>query len=144
MFNLHEIQDQIIQHIHDEAEARAFEIAIPDADTLRRNSKGQIEPYVAFQIQMPQNPIGESFAGVWSADFELPVNLQVVAPTADLSRGIATKLFGSMLGFGVKHGSGLRPRFGGAVMPIANNDGTVQAYIHPMSFGVKVQLAVSP
>lgn len=140
MFNLPDVQEQILQHLSDKAGAEVYEIAIPDPDTLKRNAQGRIEPYVAVQLLMPQHARGESFAGVWSADYDLPINLQAIAPTAELSRALANRLYEAVLGFGIEFGSGFRPRFGGSVMPVTSNDGTVQAYIHPMSFAVRVQL----
>lgn len=144
MYNLPEIQEQILNHVRDRAGVDVYEIAIPDPDTLRRNSKGEIYPYVAIQLLMPQHARGESFAGVWSADYDLPINLQAIAPDAETSRSVANRVYEAVLGFGVEFGSGFRPRFGGSVMPVTSNDGTVQAYIHPMSFSVRVQLFKDP
>lgn len=144
MFNLPDVQEDILQHIRDSVNVDVFEIAIPDPDTVKRNAQGRIYPYVAVQFQMPQHARGESFAGVWSADYDLPINLQAIAPTAELSRELANRLYEAVLGYGIEFGSGFRPRFGGAVIPITSNDGTLQAYIHPMSFAVRVQLFKNP
>lgn len=144
MYNLETVQNQIIAHLKSSTTSEVHEVAIPDPETLKRNSKGEIYPYVAFQIQMPQFARGESFAGVWSADYDLPVNIQAVGPTADISRRLANIIYGAMLGFGINFGSGFRPRFGGSVMPVTSNDGTVQAYIHPMSFSARVELFKTP
>ena len=139
-FNLESVQESFISHLENTVNVDVYEIAMPDLETLKRNSAGMIYPYVAFQLLMPQHARGESFGGVWSADYDLPVNLQAIGPTADLSRKLANRVYEAVLGFAVGHGGGFRPRFGGAVLPIASNDGTVQAYVHPMSFAVRVQL----
>lgn len=141
MYNLNEVRAEVLGHLRTTHNPiPVYHIAIPDVDTLKRNAKGQITPYIAVQILMPQNARGESFAGVWSADYDLPVNLQVITADADLSGEIAAEVFESMLGFGISFGSGFRPRFGGAVLPLTSNDGTIQAFIHPMSFSARVQL----
>lgn len=139
-FNLGSLQDSLLTHLRDKLSVDVFEVAIPDWDTLKSNKAGEFYPYVGVQLQMPLHARGETFAGVWSADYDLPVDLQAVAPTAKMSRELANLVYEAVLGFSVEHGGGFKPRFGGAVLPLQSNDGTVQAFITPMSFVVRAQL----
>lgn len=118
----------------------AFEIAIPEPNTVKRNAAGKIEPYLTYQFGDISDGYSETFAGATSNDFWLPFYVQAIAGDAATARRIGNKLVRVFLGDTHGFGGQVRKRFGGSIFPVANADGTVVAYIFPISLGVKIQL----
>lgn len=119
---------------------KMFEIAAPEPETLERNGKGEVEPYMAYQFVAPSDAGSRTFGGVRTASFWLGINFQVVSSDAALGRKLNNRLFNSVLGFEVPYGGQVETRFSGPMLPIGNMDGTLAAYIFPSSFGAQVQL----
>lgn len=139
-FNLPETQEALETHFKGSFIQPFHETAIPTPETVRRNEAGQIDPYITFQYGDVTDGYSETFGGVETGDFYLPIYFQVVSPEAGISRKLYNKLLETMLGFRTPHGGQVRKGVGGASLPMANDDGTILAYVNPASFKVKVQL----
>ena len=133
-------QQQFIDTLAAEFVQPAFEIAIPEPNTVKRNAAGKIEPYLTYQFGDISDGYSETFAGATSNDFWLPFYVQAIAGDAATARRIGNKLVRVFLGDTHEFGGQVRKRFGGSIFPVANADGTVIAYIFPISLGVKIQL----
>lgn len=119
---------------------KMFEIAAPEPETLKRNGKGEVEPYLSYQFVSPSDAGSRTFGGVRTASFWMGINFQVVASDAALGRKLNNRLFNAVLGFEVPYGGEVETRFTGPMLPIGNMDGTMAAFIFPSSFGAQVQL----
>ena len=133
-------QQQFIDTLAAEFVQPAFEIAIPEPNTVRRNAAGTIEPYITYQFGDISDGYSETFAGATSNDFWLPFYIQAIAGDAATARRMGNKLVRVFLGDTHEFGGQVRKRFGGSIFTVANADGTVVAYIFPVSLGVKIQL----
>lgn len=139
-YSLDETQDDIIAYLKSELKQPLYEVSIPEIQTVKRNAKGEVEPYIAFQFGDLSDGYSETFGGAETNDFWLPIYLQSVASTPEISRKIANRTIKVMLGYHAEYGGQVRKRMGGGMFPISNMDGTIEAYISPTSFGVKIQL----
>lgn len=115
------------------------EQGIPDIDTVRRNSAGEIEPYIAVQFGDLQQQGATSFVGPRGDDYVMPVYFQCIAPEAGIARGIQNKLVNVLLGEGFPWSGNVRKRAGGAMFSMTNSNSATEAYTAPSSFGLLVQ-----
>lgn len=139
-YSLDVSQQNILDRLRSELAQPVHEVSIPEPETVMRNSKGEIDPYIAIQFGDLQDGFSETFGGAQTGDFWLPIYLQAVASKAEISRKISNRIVRTLLGFPERYGGQVRKRMGGSMFPIGNMDGTVSAYISPSSFGVKIQL----
>lgn len=140
--NIVDIQDQVFDFM--EAAVKPYpleEQGIPDADTVRKVD-GKIEPYIALQFGDLQRRVnGETFAGVRTFDYELPIYVQVCAAEPRLVRQISNGVvLDKLLGFSTRWTGEVRKRPGGAMWPITNSTGATEAYVFPSSYALTVQL----
>lgn len=139
-YSLDVSQQNILDLLESEMAQPVFEVAIPEPETVKRNSKGQVTPYIAIQFGDLQDGFSETFGGARTGDFWLPIYLQAIASDASISRKIGNRLIRVLLGYSEQYGGEVKKRMGGSMFPIGNMDGTIAAYITPSSFGVKIQL----
>jgi len=139
-YSLEDTQERILAYLRAEMAQTVYETAIPEYTTLKRNDRGQVVPYVAVQFGDLVDAYSETFAGVETGDFWLPITLQAVSGDPVISRKISNKLIRIMLGWKEKYGGQVRKRMGGRQLPINNADGATAAYVNPTSFGVRIQL----
>jgi len=133
-------QQNVINLLKTEFVEPAYEVSTPDEKTLIRTPAGKISPYIAFQFGDLQDGYSETFGGAETNDFWLPIYVQVVASEAEVARKLSNKLVRVLLGYRETYGGQIRKRLGGGMFPIQSMDGTVEAYVAPASFGVKIQL----
>lgn len=119
---------------------KSYEVAIPEPETLIRDEGGNVQPYIAYQFGDLQDGYSETFGGAATNDFWMNFNVQVVSSDPVISRKLGNKLVKVFLGYSEQYGGQVRKRLGGSMNPIGNMDGTIAAYIMPISFGVKIQL----
>lgn len=115
------------------------EQGIPDINTVRRNSAGDIEPYIAIQFGDLQQQGATSFVGPRGDDYVMPLYAQCIAPEAGIARGLQNKLVNVLLGEGFPWSGNVRKRPGGAMFPMTNSNSATEAYTAPSSFGLLVQ-----
>ena len=140
--NLVDVQDQIYEALENAIPYPLVEQGVPDEDTVRKVN-GKVEPYVALQFGDLQRGRlgGETFAGVRTFDYELPIYIQVVS--ADMSKARKIRdgaVLDMMLGFSQDWTGEVRKRPGGGMWPITNSNGATEAYLYPSSWAVTVQL----
>lgn len=115
------------------------EQGIPDIDTVRRNSVGEIEPYIAIQFGDLQQQGATSFVGPRGDDYVMPFYAQCIAPEVGVARGLQNKLVNVLLGEGFPWSGNVRKRPGGPMFPMTNSNSATEAYTAPSSFGLLVQ-----
>lgn len=140
VYSLDVSQQNLIDLLTTNFVQKSYEIAIPEPETLKRNAQGKVDPYIAFQFGDLQDGYSETFGGAETNDFWLPFYAQVVASDAAVARKLGNKMVRTLLGYSEIYGGQVRKRMGGSMFPIGNMDGTIAAYIMPISFGVKIQL----
>lgn len=133
-------QQQFIDTLAAEFAQTAYEVAIPEPSTVKRNAAGKITPYITYQFGDISDGYSETFAGATSNDFWLPFYVQAIAGDAATARQIGNKLVRVFLGQEHDFGGQVRKRFGGKIFSDGNADGTGVFYIFPISLGVKIQL----
>lgn len=116
-----------------------IEQGIPDVQTVRRNTAGDIEPYIAIQFGDLQQQGATSFVGPRGDDYVMPFYAQCIAPEAGIARGLQNKLVNVLLGEGFPWSGNVRKRPGGAMFPMTNSNSATEAYTAPSSFGLLVQ-----
>lgn len=139
-YSLERSQQTFIDTLESEFAQPSFEVSIPEPATVKRNPQGKVSPYITYQFGDVSDGFSETFAGATSNDFWLPFYAQAIASDAATARKIGNKLVQVFLGQSHDFGGQVRKRFGGSIFPIANADGTIVAYIFPISLGVKIQL----
>lgn len=144
--NIVEIQDAILEHLDSSLPQRVVEQSIPDSETVLRDSRGNIQNYVAIQFgDLQVKYRGQGFAGVRNDDYELPVYVQAISPDPRTARVIAgSKVLSSLLGMKQDWTGQIRKRPGGGMWPIISSNQATEAYVFPVSFGVTVQLTEVP
>lgn len=141
VYSIEVSQQAIIDHLRANFAQPLFEISTPEYDTIKRNAKGGVDPYICFQFDEPRDGFSSTFGGATTNDFYLIVKVQVVASDPSIARRISNKLMMKLNGFDVPYGGELEKRVTiGGMTPIGNMDGTVAAYVYPSRFAAKVQL----
>lgn len=116
------------------------ERAVPDIKQVPFNSAGSFNPFVTHQFGDLQPWGPNSMIGPTGDDYVLPWRIQVVAPTMALSREIGNRVLAGVLGQSFAWSGQVRKRVSGAIYPLHNSDGSAEAYIMPLAFGLVVQL----
>jgi|SRR5690625_4601461 len=142
MLNVRSIQQDILNHLRGSIPQEVYEIGVPDADTLKRDSSGKVPYYVAVQFGGPQSKArGRTFAGVTHDDYDLPVYVQVIGPSPETTSNIAFQsVLTALMGYSTDWTSQVGHRFGGSVQPVAQSNSATEAYMVPLSFGVTFQM----
>lgn len=139
MSNETAIQEAIISLLESSFAQPLVEQAVPDSKTVKRNSIGQIDPYIAYHFGDTQQGTATSMAGPRWDDYEMPIYTQVIAPDADIARRLGNKLRDVLLGREFTWTGSIRKRPGGGMFPLVASTGATEAYIMPASFGVLIQ-----
>lgn len=140
--NIVDIQDEIFDFLESAVSPYPLEEqGVPDADTVRKEG-GKILPYIALQFgDLQRRANGETFAGVRTFDYELPIYVQVCAANPRDVRRIANGVvLDKLLGFSSQWTGEVRKRPGGAMWPITNSTGATEAYVFPTSYALTVQM----
>lgn len=137
--NISSIQKAILAYLSDSFTQPVIEQGIPDAQTVRRNNLGAIDPYIAIQFGDLQQGRNRSMAGTRGDDFILPMYFQCIAPTPEIARGIQNKVLDVLLGASFPWSGDVRKRPGGGMFTMTNSNGATECYAMPSSFGVVVQ-----
>lgn len=120
---------------------QVVEQSIPNIKTVRRNSVGQIEPYIAVQMGDTQAGYQHSMAGPIGDDYYLPVYMQAVAALPADARKAANRILTACLGKSdFPWGGSMRKRPGGNMFPIVTSDGATEAYQFPSSWSLLIQI----
>ena len=113
--------------------------AVPDTETVVRNSAGAINPYIAIQFGDLQEGYRHNMASVRYDDYYMPIYLQVIAPTPAITRAIYNKMIDTMLGLTTQWTGNIRKRPGGGMWPLVTSNGATEAYLFPCSFSLLIQ-----
>lgn len=139
MSNETEIQEGIIALLTTSFAQPLVEQAVPDSKTVRRNTAGDVDPYISYYFGDLQQGRAYSMAGPRGDDYEMPIYTQVIAPDAGIARRLGNKLRDVMLGEDFPWTGSIRKRPGGGMFPLVASNGATEAYIMPASFGVLIQ-----
>lgn len=139
--NLVDVQDEILDYFESKVPYPVVEQGIPDADTVRKVN-GKIEPYVAIQFgDLQRRNDGQTFAGVRTFDYDLPIYTQVCSANARQARQIASGvILETLLGLEFEWTGEIRKKPGGGMFPLTNSNGATEAYLFPGSWSIVVQL----
>lgn len=142
MLNLVAVQDQIFAHLDSSIPQDLFEQAIPDADTVRKVS-GKIVPYVAVQFAgLSERGTGATFDGVRTFDYDLSIQVQVVASKPEIARKILFgNVYDAMIGLKFDWIGEIRPTSLGGIFPITASNGATEAYQAASGFVATLQLS---
>lgn len=140
--NLVTLQDEILEHLENSIPQQVVEQAIPDAQTVVRDSKGKIPYYVAIQFgDIQERFMGKTFSGSRHDDYDLLVYTQVIGPDPKNVRRIASEnVMNAMLGFEADWASFIRKRPGGGMWPLTQSNGATEAYMFPGSWAISFQM----
>lgn len=139
MSNEEGVQEDIFAALDAAMTQPLYETAIPDSQTAKRDSSGKVVPYIAIQFGDIGDTGEMSFGGVRTADYEMPVYVQCVGPTAKVARQIANRVRDQMLGLDFEWTSEIRKRAGGGVFNMVASNGATEAYVAASSFTVTFQ-----
>lgn len=142
--SLTETQDAILNYLKEEVPFDVKEHAIPDAASVPRTPDGKLVPYVALQFGDPIAQGARSFNGPMGDDYQMPIYIQVVSSTPGECRNGANRILEIFLGQDFPWSGSVRKRLGGAMFPLEGSNSGTEGYIWPLSFGVLVQLSVTP
>lgn len=136
-----DIQDAILDHLRSEIPQPVYEQAIPDSTNVRKVN-GKIVPYVAIQFgDLQRKAGGNTYAGVRTYDYELPIYIQACSADASTTRRIASRsILNAMLGLKLDGTGEVRKRPGGAMFPMVNSNAATEAYVFPSSWAVTIQI----
>lgn len=142
MLSLEEIQEFILAEMKAAMEPAVpvWELFIPDTKTVKRNSYGQIYPYVAIQFGDIQQEGSRNMAGTRGDNFIMPVYAQSIGPTAQVARRVSNKFVDNVLGLSVPYGGQVRKRPGGGMYPLISSTGAQEAAVFPISLGIPLQI----
>lgn len=142
--SLTQTQDGILAHLSSAIPFDVIEHAIPDSKSVLRYPDGSVKPYVAVQFGDLDARGARSFAGPVGDDYQLPIYVQVVAGSPSSCRAGANRIIEAFLGEDFPWSGSVRKRPGGALFPIEGTNAGTEAFIFPLSFGLLVQLSVTP
>lgn len=139
--NLVEVQDQILEALESAVPYPVVEQGIPDSYTVRKVD-GKILPYIALQFgDLQRRQDGQTFIGVRTFDYELPMYVQVCSANARQARQIASGVvLEALLGLRFPWTGEVRKRPGGGMFQITQSNGATEAYLFPSSWAVTIQL----
>jgi len=115
---------------------------IPDTTILERNNAGKVKPYVAFQMGDIRYAGNETFAGVRSADYVLPIKGKIVVAGEDYAIGdkLRDQFYNRFYGAKFEWAGNIRPLSGIAgEFPLRKSDGATEAIIIPVGVGIVTQ-----
>lgn len=139
--SIDDTQDAILEFLRDELAQPVYEEGIPTGTTVKRDSKGQVNPYVVVQFGDTYARGGKTFNGQRTYDYSLPIATQVVSPDPTIGRKLSNRLMDVLLGAQFDHAPGgvNKVPVGGAITTIAQSDAATQAYMVPAWFRVTIQ-----
>lgn len=140
-YSLDLVQDAVWAEITRNFVQPLIETGIPDAESVRRNPSGGVDPYIAIQFGDLQQAPTRNMGGVQNDDYYLPVYIQCLAPSAKLARRMSNKMTRVILGFQTRFSGQVRKRPGGGMFPVQSSTGATEAFISPASYAVTVQLS---
>ena len=132
-------QEEILTLLDTQFVQPIVEQGIPDIYTVRRNTSGKIDPYIAIQFGDLQNSTGKSFIGPRGHDYDMPIYIQCIAPDPKIARQLQNKLVNVMLGVSFDWSGNMAKRPGGGMFPMTNSNSATEAYVSASSFGLPVQ-----
>lgn len=147
-FSLLDIQEDVDTFIRDVVFSGqpVHEQAVEDLTILERMPNGKVRPYVAYLTGDIQPWGSRSFCGPRGDDYVLPVYFKIVVagdntPTGiPLGKQLAARCIDRFLGANFDWAGQVRKRAGGSMFPIKKSDGSTEAIVFPVSFGLTVQL----
>lgn len=142
MPNLEAIQEAVLSELVSAmAPVKVVEQAVPDTQTVKRNPRGDIDPYFAIQFGDMQEGYRHNMAGPLYDDYYLPIYVQSIAPTARLAREGYNQVIDALLGETYSWTGNIRKRPGGGMWPLVNSNNATEAYAFPASFRLLIQYA---
>lgn len=142
MLNIVTLQGQIIDHLRNSIPQDVYEQGIPDADTVKKID-GTVVPYVAIQFgSLAPRARGRTFVGVRTFDYDLAIQVQVVAAVPEIARTIMYgNVYDAMVGLKFPWIGQIEPDRIGGLFPIATSNGATEAYQVASGFRVTLQMA---
>ena len=140
--NIFDVQEALLSALKSGVPHRVEELSIPDSDSVLRDSRGKVTPYIAVQVgDLQVDYEGRGLISNRYDDYELPIYIQCVAGDAKGCRKMASQVYDALLGYKASWTGQVRKRPGGLMWPLLASNGATEAYMFPTSFAVTVQLA---
>ena len=133
-------QNAILERLKSSFKQKVVEAAIPTWETLIRDSRGRAEAYIAVTFGDIQQQGTRNMASSKAHGYVLPVYFGLIGPTPEVPRVLGNKLNTVLLGWEVPHGGEANKRAGGQIYGIPAQQGSIEAYIQPSSFGFPIEV----
>lgn len=131
------LQEEILSHLRSEFAQPVYEEAVPNYQTVKRNSTGQVKPYLCLQFGDVFAGGSRSMIGALGHDYVMPLSIQVLAPTPEIGRQLSNKLIKVLLGKQFENSGQIEKRpVGGAIMTISESDAASEVYMVPSWYKV--------
>lgn len=140
MLSLEETQEGILEFLQTSFAQPVHELAVPDAQTLLRNSAGGVDPYIAIQFGDVYQQGKQNMATPMGDDYQLPIYIQYVAANPKIARKMYNKGLGLFLAKTFPYSGSVTKRLGGGMYALNASNAATEAYMFPASFKLLVQL----
>lgn len=141
MLNLVQVQDQIIAHLKNSVPQEVKEQAIEDNQTVKKVN-GEVVPYIALQFgTLNPKSRGKTFVGVRTFDYDVSIQVQVIAANPTLARKIMfDNVYNALVGFKLPWTGEIEPDRVGGVFPIVTSNAATEAYQYASGFRMTLQM----
>lgn len=142
MLNIVSVQEAILNHLKTSLPQEVREQAIEDNQTVAKVN-GKVVPYVSLQFgALNRRSRGQTFVGVRTFDYDLVIQVQVIAATPEIARRILHgAVSDALIGFSSEWTGEMSPDRIGGVFPIVTSNGATEAYQYASGFRITVQMA---
>lgn len=115
--------------------------------TIMYRTDGQLDPYVAYQVGDIRYAGNETFGGVRSADFRLPIKAKIVVSGTEYAIGdeMRDRFYNRFYGASFNWAGEIRPMEGiSGEFPLRKSDGSTEAIVLTMGVGIVTQFLEVP
>lgn len=139
--NIVQVQDQVFEALDNAIPQKLVEQAIEDNQTVEKVN-GQVVPYVSIQFgTLSPRARGKTFVGVRTFDYDLSIQVQVIAANPTLARKILfDNVYNALVGLKLPWIGEIEPDRIGGVFPIVTSNGATEAYQYASGFRVTLQM----
>lgn len=124
-----------------------FTQLVSDTVILKRDARGKVVPYVAFQFGDIRYAGNETFAGARSANYRIPIKGKIVVAGEDydIGDGLRDRFYNLFYGSSFEWAGEIRPMEGiSSEFPLRKSDGATEAIILPVGVGITTDMIDIP
>lgn len=147
-FSIDVVQDEILAFLRDEVfpGRPVHEQTVSDTTILETNDRGGVKTYIAVQFGDIRYAGNETFGGIRSADWNLPVKGKIVVSgqSAELGRKLRNNFYNKFYGVKFEWAGQIRPMSGIAGEFALRKSDAIEAIIFPFGVGITTQFLEIP